>query len=440
MRKTRIVLALLLMCALTLPVFAGGRQEAPAPTVPDKPEVLNIIALDIDVVQFGPAVAEFERDHGIRVEWLEFPYGQLWSQITTSITAGTTIDLYMMSNSWHAELGGLGMAIPLNDLATDAELAALTDKYFDVTVEFLTSHDGQLWGLPGTAASVSFFYNATMLEKLGYSEPPRTFEKMLQISREAIDAGLASYGFFPGWMTNEDGMVQFDVMLKLFGGEWMNEDRSEFIFNNEAGVNALTYMKEILDEGLVPRAALETSDWDNFHFFLAGDQPFEINWNFVWGRAIDPQQSSIVNDVASAPIPGIVRETYTVLGGGGYAISPTSRSPEWAFELLKYMMSETGIKGVMREQGGAEGTIAALYEPPAINEFPSDQYRLIDTFKAQMEYAGLRPSHFLTWYSEFRSNIFTPAMHRALLGQQSPAEALNQAQREAQAMLQREGL
>jgi len=437
-KRARSVVSVLILFVLVFPLAASS---ALGQAMPEKPEVLNIIALDIDVVQFGDAVAQFEHDHGIQVEWLEFPYGQLWSQITTSITAGTTIDLYMMSNSWHAELGGLGMAIPLNDLATEEELEALTAKYFPVTVEFLTSHDGKLWGLPGTAASVSFFYNRTMLEELGYTEPPATFDEMLAIGREAMDAGLASYAFFPGWLAgHEDGMVQFDVMLKLFGGEWMNEDRSEFIFNDEAGVNALTYMKEILDEGLVPRAALETSDWDNFHFFLAGDQPFEVNWNFVWGRATDPEQSSIVDDVAAAPIPGIVRETYSVLGGGGYAISPTSRSPEWAFELLKYMMSETGIKGVMSEQGGAEGTIAALYEPPAIDEFPSDEYPLVDTFKAQMEYAGLRPSHFLTWYSEFRNNIFTPALHRALLGQQTPEEALNQAQQEAQAMLEREGL
>ncbi|SIQ08096.1 carbohydrate ABC transporter substrate-binding protein, CUT1 family [Alkalispirochaeta americana] len=421
------------------PAFSGGRAEAPAPA--EKPEKLTIIALDIDVVQFGPAAQVFEDTYGIEVEWLEFPYGQLWSQITTGITAGTPIDLYMMSNSWHAELGGVGMAIPLNDLATDAELDAMTEKYFDITREFLTSHDGKLWGLPSTAASVSFFYNAAMLKELGYNEPPATFDEMLQISREAIDQGLASYGFFPGWIAGgECGMVQFDIMLKLFGGEWMNEDRTEFTFNSEAGINALTYMKEILDEGIVPRAALETSDWDNFHFFLAGDQPFEINWNFIWGRATDPEQSSIVNDVAVAPIPSIVREAYTVLGGGGYAISPTSRSPEWAFKLLQYMKGEEGARGVMRQQGGAEGTIKALYQPPLVNEFPPEEYPLVETFQRQIQEAGLRPSHFLTWYSEFRNNIFTPAMHLALLGDRSPEEALNQAQAAAQRMLDREGL
>lgn len=131
---------------------------------------------------------------------------------------GATVDLFHMSNSWHPELGG--MALPLNDFYTDEELAEINEKYFDVVVEFMTSHEGRQWVFPGTAASVSFLYNAGILEELGYTEPPATWGEILQISREAIDQGLATYGFFPGWLSaHEDGMVWFDIMLKLHGGE-----------------------------------------------------------------------------------------------------------------------------------------------------------------------------------------------------------------------------
>ncbi len=93
----------------------------------------------------------------------------------------------------------------------------------------------------------------------------------------------------------------------------------------------------------------------------------------------------------------------------------------------------------MRDQGGAEGTIKAIYEDPTAYGFPPEENPLIDVFIQQMEFAGLRPSDILSWYSEFRSNIFTTAMHRALLGQQGIQEALDQAQREAQQMLDMEG-
>lgn len=422
------------LLVFSLSLFVGVMAD-----MPEKPEKLSIIALDIDVMQFGKGVELFEETYGIEVEWLEFPYGELWDQITTSIIGGSTFDLYMMSNSWHPELGKLGMALPLDEIVSPEELAAINDRYFDITIDFISSH-GHQWAFPGTAATVSFFYNKKILNELGYSEPPATFDEVIKISREAIDAGLASYGFFPGYTTTEDGMVQFDIMLKLHGGSWLNEDNSEWVFNSEAGVAALTLMKELLDDGIVPRASLEQSDWVNMYSFLAGETPFEINWNFVHSMAIDPDQSDIVGDFGVGIIPSFVEgEGYTVLGGGGYAISPSTRSPEWSLKLLDYMHREEGAFGVMRDQGGAEGTIKAIYENPEAYGFSPEEYPLMETFIQQMEFAGLRPSDILSWYSEFRDNIFTPAMHRALLGQQCIEEALDQAQREAQEMLEMEG-
>ncbi len=431
----------LMVVLLTVLLAAGSSFAVQAQEeMPEKPEKLSIIALDIDVDQFGAGVARFEEEYGIEVEWMEMAYGDLWDQITTSIAGGSTFDLYHMSNSWHPELGNLGMAIPLGEIVSQEELDEINEKFYDITVEFVSSH-GEQWALPGTAATVSFFYNKAMLEELGYDEPPATFYEMLDISREAIDAGVAEYGLFPGWPeAHEDSMVWFDIMLKLHDGEWMNEDNTEWTFNSEAGIQALTLMKEMLDEGLIPRAALETSDWDNYHHFVAGEQIFEINWNMVHGVATNPEVSEIVDDLGVGLIPGIERESYTVLGGGGYAISPTTRSPEWAFKLLTYMKDEAGARGLMETTGGAESVIKELYNEEYDAEFPEEEYPLRGVFRQQMEFAGLRPSDTLSWYSEFRDNIFPPAMHRALRGEQEVEAALNEAYEEAQELLEVEGL
>ena len=439
---TKKLLGIILVLALML-AFNPVAVEAYPDEMPEKPEQLDIIGLDIDVEQFGEGVENFEEEYGIEVNWMEYPYGDLWDQITTSIHGGVTFDLYMMSNSWHPELGQLGMAVPLGDVVSQNTLDEINARFFDATVDFVSSHEEQ-WAIPGTASTITFFYNESMLNELGYEEPPANWGEMLEISREAIDEGLAEYGFFPGYLSgHEDGMVQFDLMLKLHDGQWMNEDRTEWTFNDEAGVEALTQMKEHLDEGLIPEASLEQSDWDNMHHFLSGDQPFEINWNFVYQMAIDPEQSDIVDDFAVDHVPGVEgkeRDTYTVLGGGGYAISPTTRSEEWAFKLLDYMHREEGAIGVMEEQGGAEATMVEPYEDPEAFGFPPEEYPMVEVFPQQLDYGGVRPSDYLTWYSEFRDNIFTPAMHRALLGEQSVEDALDEAQQEAQEMLEAEGL
>ncbi len=434
MKAARRSTVLALALAMMLGACIGLADDMPPP-----PEKLSIIALDLDAEQFAPGVELFEETYGIEVEWIRLPYGQLWDQITTTIMGGATVDLYMMSNSWHPELGKLGMALPIDELMAPEELAELTANYFDITIDFLSSH-GNLWGLPGTATILMFYYNSAILNELGYDDPPATWDELLQISREAVDAGLAEYGFFPGWIVGEDGMVWFDLMLKLHGGAWMNEDQTEWTFNDEAGIAALTLMKEILDEGIVPRAALEVSDWANMHTFLAGNAVFEISWVFLYGMAVDPDQSEIVDDVRVALMPGIELDTYTVLGGGGYAISPTTRSPEWSLKLLQYMKGELGGRGTMDYMYGAENCWKALYEEPYVQEFPVEEYPLREVFLEQLQHAGLRPSDYLTWYSQFRNNIFMPAVHRALLGEISVEEALNIAYDSAQRTLERAGL
>ena len=437
----------ILVCFLVtafLLVFNPMVAEALPEDMPPKPDQLSIIALDIDVEQFGEGVEIFEEKYGIEVEWMEYPYGELWDQITTSIAGGSTFDLYMMSRSWHAELGQLGMAMPLDDVVSQDTLDAVNQKFFDSTVEFVSSH-GHQWAIPGTAATVTFFYNESMLNEMGYEDPPDNWDEMLEMSREAIDQDIAEYGFFPGWLSgHEDGMVWFDILLRLHDGRWMNEDRTEWVFNDEKGVETLEFMKSILDEGLIPEASLEVSDWDNFHHFLSGDQLFEINWNFVFQSARDPDRSDVVDEFGFGHIPGIERESYTLMGGGGYAISPTTRSPEWSFVLLDYMHREEGALGVMEEQAGAEAVVEDVYENYEDYGLTLDEYPMIEVFQEQIEYASVepygRPSGYLTWYSEFRDNIFTPAMHRALLGEQDIQEALDEAQEEAQQMLEAEGL
>ncbi|SDL79493.1 ABC transporter substrate-binding protein [Halarsenatibacter silvermanii] len=434
--KTSIFMVFLLVFSLTITSCAGRAAASENP--PEKPEKLTIIGESgIDAEAYEGVLADFAEEYGIEIEWREYPYDELWDQITTSIMAGDTVDLVRLSSSWHAELGELGMLIPLEEIAAETELGKAAEIYFDSSLEALRSHD-QLWGLPITAASLMFMYNEDMLHELGYESPPATWEEMVDMSQKAIDEGLAEYGFFPGWVSaHEDGMVWFDLMLKLHDGSWMNEDKTEWTFNDEAGVKALTFMKEMLEKEIVPQAALEVSDWDNYHHFTSGEQLFEINWGFVYGPATDPEASEISDSVGIGLIPGIERESYTVLGGNGYAVAGTSRSPEWAFELLQYMAGKEGAAEYLTHHG-SDVPVKNFYEDHP--QFPSEEFPLMEPYSEQIEYAGFRPSRYLTWYSEFRDNIFTPVMHEALLGEKEIEKALDEAQKEAQKKLEAEGL
>jgi multiple sugar transport system substrate-binding protein len=194
-------------------------------------------------------------------------------------------------------------------------------------------------------------------------------------------------------------------------------------------------MKRLIDTGVVPRAALETPDRESMTTFLAGNAPFHFNWSFTYGMMRDPAQSQITDSVRSMLVPGIVKRTYSSLGGGGYAVAKTTENTEWAIELGKWLTTGDAPRAML-DQRGADMSWVHLYDDDSIY----DEYPLLKTYVEQMEIAGIRPNNVLTWYSDFRDNMFLPPVHRALLGQGGIKEALDQAKNEAQKRLDQDGL
>lgn len=418
--KTIIGVASTLLLALTGSLASA--QEA------DKPNSLTLFTTPEWAQYVEPSLAEFTQQHGIAVEVTVVPYDQMFNQLTSAILGGQTVDVMELDPAWIPELAAQGMVAPLDDVITTDTLEA----YLPGSVD-LMRWDEQLFGLPLVAGFPYFFYNEDMLEQIEVSAVPKTWAEVEEVSRKAMDAGLADHGIFLGLAPLEGLMVYFDVFLKLYGGDWLNEDRTEWVFNSEAGVEALTYMKHLIDTGVVPRAALETADRDSTTTFLAGRAPFHFNWSFTYGLMQDPSNSKVVESARPALVPGINEPSYTSMGGGGYAVSVTSQSTEWAAELTKFLTSGQAATNML-EGRGSDIAWAPLYEDQEIFE----RMPLLEVYVEQVPYGGLRPQ--LTWYTEFRDNMFLPDIHNALLGQQDIQEALDAAQRKAQERLQRDGL
>lgn len=424
--KRTVLAAVILLVGLTL--YAGGRQERPAADA--KPTELELVTTPEWARSVEPTLAAFTAQHGIRVKVTVIPYDQLFNQLTTTIIGGQTVDVMELDPAWLAEMNKQGMVIPLNDRVSEADLA----EYLPASVD-LMSVDGTLVGLPMVAGIPYFFYNAPMLQNLGFLQPPSTWAEVETISQAAVRAGVADHGIFLGLAPLEGFMVYFDVFLKLQGGDWMNADKSQWTFNNAQGVAALTYLKHLIDSGVVPRAALETPDRESLNTFLAGRAPFHFNWGFTYGLMTDTSRSQVAEAVRGALVPGIVARSYTTMGGGGYAVAKTTRSERWALELAKWLTTGDAPRAMLAGRG-SDMAWAELYEDRSV----FDRHPLLRTYVDQLQYAGVRPSAYLTWYSEFRDNIFMPLAHRALLGQIGIQDALNQAQQQASARLQQVGL
>jgi multiple sugar transport system substrate-binding protein len=425
--RMKCVLSRIFLSFFALSLSVLGMSTALAQEKSSKPESLNFYTTPEWAQYVEPALAEFTKQHGIEVVVTVVPYDQLFTQLTSSILGGQTIDVMELDPAWIPELASQGMVLALDDRVSAADLA----QYLPGSTDLMT-WDGHLMGLPLVAGMPYFFYNSRMLEELDGTEVPTTWADVEKVSRAAMDAGLADHGIFLGLAPLEGLMVYFDVFLKLHGGQWLSGDGKQFVFNSEAGVQAAEYMKHLIDSGVVPRASLETADRDSLNTFLAGRAPFHFNWSFTFGVMRDPARSTVADVVKSALVPGIKARSYSSLGGGGYSVATTTTSEQWAVELAKFATTGQAARNMLNGRG-SDIAWAPLYNDQAIfTKLP-----LLATYVKQVEYGGLRPQ--LSWYTEFRDNMVLPELHAALLDQLDAKAALDNAQRKAQERLDKAG-
>jgi ABC-type glycerol-3-phosphate transport system substrate-binding protein len=112
-----------------------------------------------------------------------------------------------------------------------------------------------------------------------------------------------------------------------------------------------------------------------------------------------------------------------------YAINARTKYPEQAWELIKYLRNEEADMAWIREDLGALATTRhALESPEAKN------YADLPVYINELKHAKPWPSH--PSMIAIASDVFTPYTQKAIVGELSPQDAMDQAAREAQEMIE----
>jgi multiple sugar transport system substrate-binding protein len=88
-------------------------------------------------------------------------------------------------------------------------------------------------------------------------KPPTNDEEYQQALEEMKAKGIQGYWMSPFVFT---GALVFQSLLWQFGGELYNADATQATFNSEAGVNALTWMADMVRNGYSPKNVGQDAD------------------------------------------------------------------------------------------------------------------------------------------------------------------------------------
>jgi multiple sugar transport system substrate-binding protein/sn-glycerol 3-phosphate transport system substrate-binding protein len=204
--------------------------------------------------QLLPLVEEFNTSNewGITVDAQnQGGYDEIRDKVNASIAAGEQPAALLVGYQNDQAFYQLNdTLVDLNLLMDDPEWGLTEEEKADFYASFLEQgvqplFDNQRLGFPPNRSMEMLFYNQTWLEELGFSGPPTTPEEFREMACAAAEAKGDGTG---GYILRDDASAIASWTF-AFGGDVLSEDGTEYVYNSPATVEAMTFLKELYDDG-----------------------------------------------------------------------------------------------------------------------------------------------------------------------------------------------
>jgi multiple sugar transport system substrate-binding protein len=417
----------LTMVILTLVLgIVGCQPTSPAASGPVTIHILTQDQAGMKPAEIDQIARDFEaKNPDIKVVMEYVGYDYIHDKITTGMAAKPpAYDASMIDVIWPDEFVKSGYLLDVSSRVTPEMKAGIFPSAWNGV-----TRNGRIYGMPWLMDVKYFMYNKDMLQQAGFSSPPATWEEMVQQAQVIKQKGIAECPIIWSWNQKEGVVCDFTVLLFGNGGAFV-DSAGQPVFNNEKGVQVLTWMKQTLDSGLSNPSSVSSDENAVRDNFIAGKSAFAVNWLFQYSDSNDTSKSAISGKAAFAPMPvfeagakaGV--KGSSVDGSSSFAIMATTPYPDQVWKFLTYLTSndvQTKFSAEMLPIWKADFEGASrtkLESATATNPIT------VPAFLGQFPYANERPT--VGYYNE-ASTALQLAIQEALTGVKSPKQALDEA-------------
>ena len=415
------LITLVFVLVLVIGIAGCAQPEA------EGPATVHVLAME----QAGPTVeemdsivAEFnESNPNVEVVIDYVSYDALHDKITTAMASSPpAYDVFLVDDIWYSEFADKGYIFNVSDKITQEMKDGIFEAAWDIpTVE------GEVYGMPWLLDEKYFFYNEKLLNEAGFSDPPKTWEEMMDQAAVIKEKGIAEYPIVWSWGQYEAAICDWVTLLEGNGGKLVDEAGNP-MFNDEIGVETLTWMLQTIDDGITNPASVSYVEEDVRNVFSQGKAVFALNWLYMYDLVnLNEEESQVTGEIKMALIPAFSDggiESATLDGSMGFSVADSSPAKEAAWSYIEYLTSEdvqnrysahllpiwqTSFEGEAGEQ------LMSYSESNAVT---------VPMFKEQFPYSSVRPK--VPFYPE-ASKALQLALQEALTGQKTPEQALNDA-------------
>jgi multiple sugar transport system substrate-binding protein len=415
----------MIMLMIVMILLAGAVGCAPqAAAGPVTVRVLAMQQAGPTVDEMNTIVGEFNKANpDIKVEIEYVAYDALHDKITTAMASNPpAYDVFLVDDIWYAEFGKAGYVMD----ATDRITQDMHDKIFPASWD-ITTVNGKVYGMPWLLDEKYFYYNENLLQQAGFDAPPKTWEELVEQSKAIKEQGIVEYPIVWSWGQYEAAICDWVTLLYGNGGSLVDENGAP-AFNNEIGVETLTWMLQTIEDGITNPASVSYVEEDVRNVFSQGNAVFATNWLYMYDLVnFNKEESQVTEQIKMALMPafeGSDVESASINGSMGFSVAATSSNKDAAWKYVEFLTSEDIQNRYSAHllpiwQTSYEGenlTKLQGYTPANATTVPM--------FNEQFPFAHVRPK--VPYYPE-ASKTLQLALQEALTKQKTPEQALNDA-------------
>lgn len=340
--------------------------------------------------------SEFSTEYGIDVS-----INLVQGTIMEAVLAGKGPDVALfIGGEFPVNLAIRGLLQPVNNLDGYEEVAAR----FQENATVMYTYDGNVYGIPLTQTFPMMFYRKDMLAEVGISEPPATWDELIDmlpaIQRKYMQPGLVLPGNVNGTAVSpatESGHT-FALLMLQSGTNYYNEDQTATNFDSQAAVDAFATWTDFYNVYQFDQT------YDAFTRFRTGEAPIVIQNYCTFYNQLNTAAPEIKGLWDFCAVPGTVQEDGTISNaansnGSGAIILRDCKNVDAAWTFIKWFtetdtMVEYGqnVEGVMGPLGRFEA--ANMEALQKLNWSKNDLKKILNQMN-QLEEIPIIPSSYV---------------------------------------------
>lgn len=378
-------------------------------------------------------IDSYEKENpNVNIELEQYSFTDYWTKMETAAAGGSAPDIYWMNAVNINKYADNGMLVSMDEL--------IKEKNFDMTqyldgLTKLYNFEGQQYGIPTFWDDQVIMVNTRLMEEYGIEEPKENWnwDEMIAWLESAKTKLPEDVYPFTSYVTGSNQSGVYNEVAAA-GGKIISDDKKEALLTSPETKEGFKKYFELAQSDLHSPfdVTLEISSSGLFK----SEKALAIQGgSYGLLPYCDEEQSQVAGNFKLYPIPAIKEgnKSTSVIHGLGNVISANSKNPEEAFDFINYMSSEESMKTyteialvpqahknvqeffveVMKEKTGIDATV--------ISNVALDAMSLPNSFETAK------------W-----DKVITDNINEIMQGKKSVDEALENAQKEMQAILDKE--